>query len=452
MSKVAFSSVLENRGFKYLWINQALMQLAVNSLNFALILWVFKLTNSNFAVSALIAAYYLPALIFGIFAGVIVDILDRRKVIIIIDLLLGLLILSYALIKDYYLLILINAFLINSLNQFFMPAESSSIPMLVPKNKLFLANSYFSLTLYGSFMIGYTMAGPIFNLFGINKLFFICAALLFTAFAISWKLPSLKVLENGKNIPGNLLSLTINETKDTIKFVKGKLSAATVIVILASIQGVIGILAVTVSSYMERILKIQSSDASFFLMLPLGLGMVTGALIVGKFLQNVPRRMIIIPAIITGGVLFFIVGIAPTLARIFNSTDLPEYIPHIRYFFNAPSISSTFAIGAYLLGICAVSIIIPSQTILQEVTTRQNRGKIFAALFVLMNAFALIPVVLAGALADLFGVTPIYIGLGVIIFAVGILALKPALFFTERSLPYSVREFLGLGHWEKDVS
>lgn len=425
------------------------MQLAINSLNFALILWVFKLTNSNFAVSALIAAYYLPALFFGIFAGVIVDILDRRKVIIVIDLLLGILILFYALIKDFYPLILLNAFLINSLSQFFMPAESSSIPMLVAKKHLFLANSYFSLTLYGSFMSGYTMAGPVLNLLGVNTLFIICATLLFVAFIFSWNLPPLKVIENGKNIPANLLSLTIKETKDTISFVRGKLSVATVIVILASIQGVIGILAVTVSSYMERILKIQSTDASFFLMLPLGLGMVTGAIFVGRFLQNIPRRLIIIPAIITGGILFFIVGIAPTLARVFNSTDLPEYIPHIRYFFNAPSLSSTFAIGAFLLGVAAVSIIIPSQTILQESTTRQNRGKIFAVLFVLMNGFALIPVILAGALADFFGVTPIYIGLGIIIFLVGIFALRPAFFLKENMLPYSTREFLGLGHWRK---
>ena len=69
-----------------------------------------------------------------------------------------------------------------------------------------------------------------------------------------------------------------------------------------------------------------------------------------------------------------------------------------------------------------------------------------------MNLFALIPVLLAGALADIFGVTPIFIGLGVIIFTIGILALRPGVFFTEKSLPYSWREFLGLGHWEKDVS
>ena len=153
-------------------------------------------------------------------------------------------------------------------------------------------------------------------------------------------------------------------------------------------------------------------------------------------------------AIITGGVLFFIVGIAPALARVFNATDLPEYIPHLRFFFNEPSLSSTFALGAFLLGVCTVAIIIPSQTVLQEVTTAQNRGKIFAVLGVIMNIFALIPVLLAGALADIFGVAPIFIGLGLIIFTIGILALKPAIFFTEQNLPYSVREFLGLGHWE----
>ncbi|MBI2040419.1 hypothetical protein HYT18_05105, partial [Candidatus Microgenomates bacterium] len=50
--KVSFASVISARGFKYLWINQILLQLAINTLNFSLLIWVYKLTGSNFAVSA----------------------------------------------------------------------------------------------------------------------------------------------------------------------------------------------------------------------------------------------------------------------------------------------------------------------------------------------------------------------------------------------------------------
>lgn len=424
------------------------MQLAVNTLNFALILWVFKLTDSNLAVSALIISFYLPALIFGIFAGVFVDIADKRKVIIVLDLLLALSILLLVFIKHSFPLIIIDVFLINTLNQFFMPAENSSIPLLVPKTRLFLANSLFSFTLYGSFLIGYTLAGPIFNLVGINVIFYVGSSTLFLAFLLSQNLPKLKVVENGKYLSKGIIGLTISETSKTIRFIRGKLNVAASLGLLSAMQGVIGILAVTIASYMERVLHIQASDASLFLMLPLSLGMVIGVIVVGRFCQYIPRRSVVIPAIIMAGILLFIVGVAPTLARFFNSIDLPEQIPHLRYFFNAPSLSSTFALGAFLLGIATVAVIIPSQTILQESTTDENRGKIFSVLGMMMNAFALIPVILTGVLADIFGVVPIFIGLGIIVFTIGILTMWPSLVFNEKYLPFRVKEFLGLGHWE----
>ena len=77
--KPTLAQVIANPGFLNLWINQILVQLSYNSLNFALIIWVFKLTDSNTAVSALLFAIYLPAVILGLFTGVLVDIIDRKK-------------------------------------------------------------------------------------------------------------------------------------------------------------------------------------------------------------------------------------------------------------------------------------------------------------------------------------------------------------------------------------
>src|SRR5438105_10036720 len=99
MSKPNFTSVTANRGFLNLWINQILVQLAYNSLNFALIIWVFRLTDSNTAVATLLFAIYLPAVIFGLFAGVLVDVADKRKIIIAIDILLAVLFFSLIFVK-----------------------------------------------------------------------------------------------------------------------------------------------------------------------------------------------------------------------------------------------------------------------------------------------------------------------------------------------------------------
>lgn len=451
--KPTFSSVIKSRGFSFLWINQILMQLAINTLNFSLIIWVYKLTNSTFAVSAFILAVYLPAFIFGLVAGVFVDLVDKRKVIILLDLLFAGSFLLFSLILGSYPLILINAFFLNSLAQFFMPAESSSIPLLVDKKKLFVANALFSFTLYSCFMIGFTLAGPILNLYGIRAIFYLGGALLISAAILSLNLPKLRVKGSEKKLKQiKVFPLIALETRQTLNFIRGKLSVSVAIGLLAAIQGVIGVLAVVVPSYMERELKIHATDASLFLMLPLGLGMVVGALFVGRFFNHLPKRGLVVPAIILAGILLFGAGIAPDIAKALDATSIPQRIHHIRYFFNAPSLSSTFAIGAFFLGLTAVSIIIPSQTVLQEETSDNNRGKIFAVLAVFMNAFAVVPVLSAGVVADIFGTEAVFISLGILIFIIGILALHPSLVFKETTLPYTWREFLGLGHWNKDVS
>ncbi len=455
-SQPTFTDVLKNKAFRYLWINQLLLQLVYNTLNFALIIWVFKLTDSNFAVSALILSIYVPSFLFGFFAGVFVDMADRKKIILWIDFLLALSMLIFLFVKNSYPLILLNTFFMSSLSQFFAPAESSSIPMVVEKKQLLPANSLFSLTLYGSVAVGYSMAGPILSFFGINAIFLIGFVCLFLAFLLSGNLPKIVASSNRRlenflltvNLK-KLIGVVLEETKDTLSFIRGRLNVVTSIILLSAVQGVIGILAVVFSSYMERVLKIHATDASYVLMLPLGLGMVLGALFLGKFGARIPKRAFVLPAITLIGVLFFLAGITPTLAQLIQAADLPLEIPKLRFFHAAPTLSTFFSLGAFIMGVCSVVIIISSQTILQENTNQKIRGKVFATLFVTMNAFAAIPVLLTGALSDFFGVTPIFMSLGVIIFITGILAGKPAIFFAEHRLPFRIREFLGLGHWER---
>jgi len=440
--KPTFSKVYMNPGFRYLWINQVLMQLAINTTNFALIIWVYKLTDSNFAVSALLLAVYLPAFLFGLFAGVFVDRTDKRKLIILADILLAVAFLIFPFIRSSYPLILLNTFFINTITQFFIPAEGSSIPMVVKKAQLFIANSLFTFTLYGAFMVGFTIAGPILNNFSISPIFYLGSVLLLFAAFLSQKLPPLE--KRVKKNSTRILDVISQEMKETFQFIHGRVPVATAIALLALLQGVIGIMAVLVPSYMERVLKIHATDASLFVMLPLGLGMIIGALIIGKFFHNTPRRIIILPAIILAGLLLIGVGVAPDIARILNETEIPNRIKHLRYFFNAPSLASSFATGAFLLGLATVAVIIPSQTILQESTTERNRGKILSVLAVLMNAVAAIPVILAGAFADFFGVQPIFIYVGSFIFIIGLLGTKPGMLLISGFLPLRIKQFLGL--------
>src|SRR5437762_2631680 len=75
--------ILRNRAFLALWAAQILSQVAANATTFALIVLVGELTKSNTSSSILILLAILPAVVFGVFAGVVVDRTDRKRVLVV---------------------------------------------------------------------------------------------------------------------------------------------------------------------------------------------------------------------------------------------------------------------------------------------------------------------------------------------------------------------------------
>lgn len=453
---VSFIQVIRNRGFLNLWINQILVQLSYNSLNFALIIWVFGLTNSNTAVSALLFAVYLPAVIFGLFSGILIDLTDRKKIIMAINILLAIFFISLIFLKESYVAILVIAFLINILGQFYAPAEASAIPLIVKPKELLSANSLFTTTLFSSFLIGFGLSGVLINHFGIDFVFGMGGGLLILAFLLALRFPSIVNIasKEGRQLVGALRALDYQliekiiylEIKNTIEIIRGKFPVLFSIMILAGVQVVIGVLAVLIPSFLERDIQIKATDAAYVLVIPLGVGMVLGGYLIGKIGLKIPKRTIVSLGVMVAGLLFLLVGIAPFASPVIEYFPKPRPLP----FFYQPPLSGILAVGSFLLGAAMVSIIIPSQTVLQQNTPEQLRGKVFSVLAVVMQGLSLVPVFFAGVLADLFGTLPLLLILGAVTVLIGLFALRPNFYFEEKHLPFKLREFLGLGHWEKE--
>lgn len=451
----SFHSVIKNSGFVNLWINQILVQLTYNSLNFALIIWVFRLTNSNTAVAALLFAVYLPAVIFGLVAGILVDSIDRRKIILFIDLFLCMSVTSLIFLKNSYPSILIVTFIVNTLAQFYAPTEASALPLIVKKGQFLEANSLFSTTLFATLLVGFGLAGPIIALWGIDFVFAGGAILLLVAFLLASRFPPIvspidpqakQLLHSFQKADWPLLKKVVRgEIRQTTNLIKHNLLISLSLFILSGVQAVIGVLAVLVPSFLERVLQISATDASYVLIAPLGIGLILGALVVGRLGKIIARRKLVGRSIIGVGILFLSVGIAPLVS------PAVQYFPHPKplAFITQPSLSVVMAVGAFLTGLAMASIVIPSQTVLQENTPEHDRGKVFAVLGILMSAVSIIPVVFAGVMSDIFGPMPIFIGLGGSIGIVGLLMIKPDFFFNEEHLSFRWREFLGLGHWKR---
>ena len=168
--------LLSNSNFLKLWTSQAFSLISISIVNYLLLLRLFQQTNSTLAVSFIWIAYSLPALLIGPFAATIVDLSDRKIMLVVTNLLQAITILLLIPIKTKLFLIYGVVFIYSFLNQFYLPAESASLPALIPSKNLPQANGFFFLTKQASSLIGIGLAGLLHQLFPVEISLVLCSA------------------------------------------------------------------------------------------------------------------------------------------------------------------------------------------------------------------------------------------------------------------------------------
>lgn len=175
------------KSFVFLWLGEVFTQVSYNLLNFFLILHIFELTRSNTAVSLVVLSFTIPAIFFGILAGVYVDRWNKKKVLLLTNIVRGILLIILSFFSQDVLAIYIISFIISIVTQFFIPAETPMIPLVVRNNHLLSANALFGLGLYGSVLLAYLISGPVIKIFGTDNTLVFLAGLFFVgALFISW--------------------------------------------------------------------------------------------------------------------------------------------------------------------------------------------------------------------------------------------------------------------------
>ena len=105
--------------------------------------------KANYAIAGVFIARLLPAVFLGPIAGVIADRFDRRRLMVSVDVMRGLLYISIPIVHTYFWLYT-AMILVECLTLFWSPAKEASVPNLVPKDKLENANQVSLLAAYGT--------------------------------------------------------------------------------------------------------------------------------------------------------------------------------------------------------------------------------------------------------------------------------------------------------------
>lgn len=400
--------------FPKLWTSQILSQIAQNLLNFALIIQVFELAShsrfANVAVGMLILSFGVPSIIFAALAGVYVDYWDRKKVLVVTNLLRALLVLGYMVVGANLWLILALSFVVSAVTQFFTPAEAAAIPSLVSKQQLVSANSLFVFTMYGSFIVGYSLAGPVISLMGDRAPFYLTSAMFAIAGLLCLFLPPLRVAQIQTRRFGAILRTAKAEILTSWRTILENHNLYYPIFQLTMTQTLVGIILTLAPALSLALLKLALPDASHVLIIPAGLGMVVGVLLVGQLIKRWDKINLIALGTTLAALALMSLGLSGQLYR--NLGD--SQIASIR------TVTIIVAILVFVLGLMNAWISVTSQTLLQEHSSEELRGRVFGALNMLINVAATVPIFLAGILADLFSVTKVIFTLGAAVLLYGL--------------------------------
>lgn len=421
------ASVLRIANFRKLWAGQVASLAATNVLTFAFVLAVYEQSKSNAAVAILVGMQSIPPILFSSVAGVIADSYDRRRVLLIVHLSRAASVVLAIVLARWTLGVLFAAFVMHTLSQLFTPATSAAIPQIVPKEKLFAANSFFTLTTYAMFLVGYGAAAPLVDALGDRLTYAIGLVAYLLAAAATARLPHLA--DHLAKLEGPRLALTRHLRLVWVRFVEGVRYVrkdAIIAVLLLQVSILIAVeksFASLMPSFALDFLGFRVRDITLVFIVPTAVGTLIGVALANKLKRTVPKhRLVNFGITLDAFALMLAVAIVP-LTR-----WLPELIPALTP--DGVRLSLVILLAA-ASGFADPFILVSAQTVLQERTPNEDQGRVFGLQNTVQNLFAFVPVVAIGALSGIVAVPALISGLGLI---VAVTAAGGALYYHRHQL------------------
>ena len=348
----------EHRDYRLLWLGQVVSQLGDWFNAVAVYALLLDLTGSATAVAAMMVVQLLPTAVIGPYAGVVVDRLDRRRVMIAADIVRGVVVLGLLLVRDpgdvWLAYVVIGLAVVAT--AFFEPARSALLPVVVPTSGLVAANSLSSATWATMLAVGASAGGLVSAWFGREVAFVVNAASFFGSAAI---IGAMRVGARGgaaRVVAGPAGFL------DGIALVRGTPRVAAYL----SVKGawaIAGGLLLLLTVFGQRVFPVGEGAAMGIgiLYAARGVGSGAGALLVGALLGSASDRLerSLAPAYLAVACCYAALGAAPTI------------------WLAALAVAGAHAAGSALW--------VASTVLLQTTVPDRFRGRVFAMDFALMT-------------------------------------------------------------------
>mgnify|MGYP001319183387 CR=1 FL=1 len=392
----SYAGVIKTESYFPLWLGQLISNFGDTVHYIALVVLVFRLSGQALVVGGVVAAEVLPLLILGPVAGVVVDRLNRRGVLIGADVCRAALALSLVWPQGVWHAYVVAAGMAAA-GSFFNPALQAVIPAVTTEQQRLAANSVAWSTGRLVQIIAAAVAGGVIALIGtgpsfaLNAASFGVSALLITRL----RLRSLATNEGASTL-GVRMASYLEQARVGLHYAAGQRSLARLLLVQALASLATGGTSAMLVVLAERHFHLQPAGFAWFIG-AIGVGALLGPLIPNVLGANYRKgRWLYTPYVIRGAGDVLLAIVTPVPAGL---------------------------VLLFVYGLNTSTGVVVFNSMLQTRVPDELRGRVFTLFDMTWGACRLVSLVLGGLLADRAGIEPLYWAGGSLLAIAGLIGL-----------------------------
>lgn len=388
-----FQRIFINKNIFYLWIGQIISQSGDSIFEIVLLWLLLDLTGSNAAAGLVGMSAYLPTLLFGVFSGVLVDRFDRRRVMLVADVVRAgivlLVPLLYALDGLNGLVLGVLTFALASFNTLFNPARDVLVGELIQPRDRLTANAMIQTSWQYAFFIGPAAAGVLLSIVGQIHLFNLDALTFLLSFYFIYKIKVPSTAPPPKT--GGIREEFGKSWADVVEGLryawKDRRIRALLLITAVDNLFLMGPAIMGAPIFIREVLK-EGAESYAFVQVAVAVGMVVGTVLIGRYGGRFRANHIILWSIIFDGLTFVPLLWVETFHAMF------------------------ITICIHAMGI--PMIIATRPTIIQNIAPPEMQGRIFSMISVAVFGFTAISIAATGIVSEVIPINIIYGAIGLI--------------------------------------
>lgn len=392
-ASTASVSLARNRSYLLLLAGQVISQMGDRLAMVAFPWLIYARTGSTLGTGVILALYTLPYVLFGAFAGVLIDRFNKRSVMVIADVLRAGLIALVPIAASWSLpAVYVLSFLMASVSVFFEPTKLTILPEIVAPDRLLRANSLLTTGDNLTEVLGYGLAGAILAALPITTAFRIDAAT-FLVSALALMLMRYQAPARAAQRAARSFGRELREGMDYLRHHRGML--ANTVMVLGAAAGLGASYPLT---FFLAVDVLDGGVKAFGIFeAAIGVGFLLGSITVALVATRLRKGLAMTMGLAIMGAALVTLAVAPTVWL----ATLPFLI----------------------VGLANSVVLIAVDTYVQMVVPKELLGRVWGARFALTQGAYAVSVIAAGALAGVFDVRVLFVAAGVLVAVPGIVAL-----------------------------